>query len=238
MIASVRAFRDGECPRLAAEIAAFTRHFFHHQARTKAPWLRLDRAGALASYQAMNEPPIPAPHIPPQPVLLTDRLLLRPHRPSDFDACCALWGDAEVVRHIGGAVQESQTVWFRILRYAGMWSLLGYGMWVLEERATGAFLGEAGLLSACRGLRELDGVPEAGWVLGPEAWGRGFASEAMGAILAWADVDLAAPSIRCIIEDGNDASVRVAEKLGFRKFADAVLHDAPIGVFDRASGVA
>ncbi|WP_419723199.1 GNAT family N-acetyltransferase [Sphingobium aromaticiconvertens] len=184
----------------------------------------------------MSEPPVPPPSIPLPPVLYTERLLLRPHRSSDFDTCCALWGDAKVVRHIGGAVQESQAVWFRILRYAGMWSLLGFGMWVLEERGTGAFLGEAGLLSTCRGLPELDGMPEAGWVLGPDAWGRGFASEAMGAILGWADVDLAVPSIRCIIEDGNDASVRVAEKLGFRKFLDTVLHGAPIGVFDRASG--
>lgn len=208
------------------------------RAGAKMPPSRLDRAGVLASYRVMSEPPALPPSIPPPPVLCTDRLLLRPHRPSDFDACCALWGDADVVRHIGGAVQESQAVWFRILRYAGMWSLLGYGMWVLEERATGAFLGEAGLLSACRGLPELDGVPEAGWVLAPDVWGRGIASEAMRAILDWADVDLAAPSIRCIIEDGNDASVRVAEKLGFRKFADAVLHGAPIGVFDRTSGAA
>jgi RimJ/RimL family protein N-acetyltransferase len=186
----------------------------------------------------MIESPVPPLLVPSPPVLHTDRLVLRPHRPSDFDACCALWGDPMVVRHIGGAVQEAQAVWFRILRYAGMWSLLGYGMWVVEERATGVLLGEAGLMSACRGLPELDGVPEAGWVLGPAAWGRGIASEAVGAILDWADAELAMPSIRCIIEEGNDASVRVAAKLGFRKFADAVLQGAPVGIFDRASGAA
>jgi RimJ/RimL family protein N-acetyltransferase len=172
------------------------------------------------------------------PLLHTGRLTLRPHQPSDFAACCALWSDPDVVRHIGGAVQEPQTVWFRILRYAGMWSLLGYGMWVIEERGTGRFLGEAGLLSACRGLAELEGVPEAGWVLGPDAWGRGIASEAVGAVLGWADAHVAAPSVRCIIEDGNDASVRVAEKLGFLRFGETWLHGAPIGLFDRVKGAA
>ncbi len=170
------------------------------------------------------------------PMLQTDRLVLRPHGPEDLDDCCALWGDSQVVRHIGGAVQDRQAVWFRILRYAGMWSLLGYGMWVIEDRATGAFLGEAGLLNACRGLPELGSAPEAGWVLSPAAWGRGVASEAVGAVLGWADTQVDAPLIRCIIEAGNDGSVRVAEKLGFVRFGDARLHGAVIGLFERMRG--
>lgn len=170
------------------------------------------------------------------PLLHTDRLILRPHGVDDFADCRALWGDARVVRHIGGTAQDGQAVWFRILRYAGMWSLLGYGMWVIEDRETGAFLGETGLLSACRGLPELEGVPEAGWVLAPAAWGRGIASEAVGAVLNWADAHVDAPSVRCIIEAGNDASVRVAERLGFARFGEAVLNGASIGLFERMKG--
>ncbi|MDI1294908.1 MAG: GNAT family N-acetyltransferase [bacterium] len=155
------------------------------------------------------------------PTLTTDRLILRPHGIADFDACGQLWADADVVRHIGGTPQDRQAVWFRILRYAGMWSLLGYGMWVVQDRATGAFLGEAGLLNACRGLPQLEGMPEAGWVLAPAAWGQGLATEAMRAVLDWADAHLDAPSIRCIIEPGNRASIKVAEKLDFFALADA-----------------
>ena len=167
------------------------------------------------------------------PLLHTDRLILRPHVLADYFACCALWSDVEVVRHIGGSPQDAQAVWFRLLRYAGMWSLLGYGMWVMEDRATGAMIGEAGLLSAARGLPELDGVPEAGWVLGPQAWGRGLATEAMEAVLGWADAHLEADAIRCIIEPDNGASIRVAEKLGFTALGDAVLGGKVIRVFDR-----
>jgi RimJ/RimL family protein N-acetyltransferase len=167
------------------------------------------------------------------PILDTPRLTLRPHRLDDYADCCRLWGDSDVVRHVGGVPQDAQAVWFRLLRYAGMWALLGYGMWVVEDRASGAFLGEAGLLSAERGLPELEGVPEAGWVLGPDAWGSGIATEAMQAVLVWADAHVATPSIRCIIDPDNTASIRVAEKLGFRPLVDTALGGKPTRVFDR-----
>lgn len=167
------------------------------------------------------------------PILQTSRLILRPHTVADYAACRRLWADADVVRFIGGAPQEAQAVWFRLLRYAGMWSLLGYGMWVIEEREGGTFLGEAGLLSAERGLPQLEGVPEAGWVLGPDAWGRGIATEAMQAVVAWADAHVDAPSLRCIIDPGNAPSIKVAEKLGFLPLVDTDLNGHPTRVFDR-----
>ena len=167
------------------------------------------------------------------PLLHTNRLILRPHRVEDYDACRALWSDPQVVRHIGGSPQDAQAVWFRMLRYAGMWTMLGYGMWAMEDRDSGAFLGEVGLMSAARGLPELEGVPEAGWVLGPQAWGRGIISEAMGAVMAWADDDLASPSVRCIIDPENVASINVARKLGFAFYADTHIGGAPTLVFDR-----
>lgn len=170
------------------------------------------------------------------PILQTDRLTLRAHRAGDYDALKALWGDADVVRHIGGHPQDAQTVWFRLLRYAGMWSLLGFGMWAVEDRATGAYLGDAGLMDARRGLTELDGVIEAGWAFAPAAWGRGVASEAMAAVLAWADAHRPGEAIRCIIEPGNGASIRVAERLGFRPFAEAAFGGAPIRVMERRAG--
>ncbi|MDO7834719.1 GNAT family N-acetyltransferase [Sphingobium sp. HBC34] len=167
------------------------------------------------------------------PTLETIRLILRPHRVEDYAACRTLWADAQVVRHIGGVPQDAQAVWFRLLRYAGMWALLGYGMWVIEERDSGVLLGEAGLLSAERGIAYLEGVPEAGWVLGRDAWGRGIATEAMQAILQWADAHLDAPAIRCIIDPGNLASIKVAGKLGFHPLADADHGGQPIRLFNR-----
>ncbi|RVT42142.1 GNAT family N-acetyltransferase [Sphingobium algorifonticola] len=170
------------------------------------------------------------------PILHTDRLILRAHRLSDFDACLALWSDPGTVRFIGGQVQGEQAVWFRLLRYAGQWALLGHGFWVFEDRATGAFLGEGGLIEARRGIAALEGAPEVGWALAQAAQGRGIATEAVEAIVRWADAHVDAPCTRCIIEPENEASIRVAEKCGFVR-GDRLDDDGTaLILFERARG--
>ncbi len=149
------------------------------------------------------------------PVLLSARLRLRPHVQADYAACKALWQHPETIRFIGGAGQSDQDVWFRLLRYGGMWALLGIGFWVIEDRATGEILGEGGLMDARRELEGLNDMPEAGWALMPQAAGRGMATEAMRTVLHWADTQRAFERIGCIIDVGNAASLRVAAKLGF-----------------------
>ena len=87
-----------------------------------------------------------------RPVIDTDRLTLRAHGIEDFEDMCAMWADPEVVRFIGGKVFSREEVWARLLRYAGSWSLLGYGFWVIRDRASGAFVGEAGFHNLRRDL--------------------------------------------------------------------------------------
>jgi RimJ/RimL family protein N-acetyltransferase len=121
------------------------------------------------------------------PVLETARLRLRPHQMSDLDASAAMWTDPAVVRYIGGQTFSREQTWGRLLRYRGMWALMGFGFWALEDKATGRFLGEAGLLEVRRELvPPIEGTLELGWALIPEAQGRGFASEAVAAIIVWA----------------------------------------------------
>ncbi|CAN5270163.1 GNAT family N-acetyltransferase [soil metagenome] len=167
------------------------------------------------------------------PLIETERLLLRPHRAADFDDCLALWSDPRTVRFIGGQVQDAQTVWFRLLRYAGMWGLIGHGYWAIEERATGRYLGDGGLADMRRGIALLDGVPEIGWALKPEAAGRGLATEAVTAILRWADTVMMASVTRCIIAPDNIASLRVAQKLGYAEIARIDSHGSALLVLER-----
>lgn len=166
-------------------------------------------------------------------VIETDRLRLRPHRASDFADMQALWGDPHTVRFIGGHVQDAQTVWFRLLRYAGMWALIGYGFWAIEDKATGAYLGDGGLLNAHRGIALLEGVPEIGWALRPDAGGKGLATELAVAVTQWADTVLKAPLTRCIIEPGNVASIRVAEKAGYAEIDRVESGGATVIVLER-----
>jgi RimJ/RimL family protein N-acetyltransferase len=67
---------------------------------------------------------------------------------------------------------------------------------MIDDRATGEFLGEGGFADFRRGIPELEGVPEMGWAFVRSAWGRGLASEAVAAMLSWADANLDAPETR------------------------------------------
>ena len=108
--------------------------------------------------------------VPEVPALDTERLTMRGHTLADFDECLAMWTDPVVMRHLGGRPLTMEEMWARLLRYAGSWSLLGFGYWVVRERATGRFVGEVGLADLRRDIEpRLGGVPEAGWVLGGRA---------------------------------------------------------------------
>jgi RimJ/RimL family protein N-acetyltransferase len=149
------------------------------------------------------------------PTLATDRLIIRPLALADFEAYMAAWADPDMTRFIGGQPRDRTTSWGKFLQGAGLWAILGYGYWTFAERATGRFLGNGGLSQFERGVAELVGHVEAGWAFVPAAWGQGYATEAMEAVMGWADATLKPPEIRAIIDHDNRASVRVAEKLGF-----------------------
>lgn len=172
----------------------------------------------------------------PAPRLETQRLVLRETRAEDFDASARLWADERVVRHIGGRTSDRSQSWLRMLRYPGLWALLGFGYWTLETRA-GAFVGEVGLADFKRELSvDTAGMPEAGWVLNPDHQGRGYATEAMTAVLAWADQQLSAAQTCCVIEPDNKASIRVAAKLGYGSPVTVQLGEQALQLFRRPRG--
>ena len=149
------------------------------------------------------------------PVIETARLVLREHRGSDHAAYAAMWADDRVVRHIGGVPLTREQCWARIMQYRGMWTMFGFGFFVITARDTGALLGEAGIQDMRRDLDPELGALECGWGLVPAAWGRGLAEEAMRAILDWAEHALPERGLACLIAPGNAASRRLAGKLGF-----------------------
>ncbi|MCC6997419.1 MAG: GNAT family N-acetyltransferase [Deltaproteobacteria bacterium] len=168
------------------------------------------------------------------PTLETARLRLRAHRVDDLPACIAMWGDPVVTRHIGGRPFTREETWGRVLRYAGHWALLGFGYWVIEELASRRFVGEIGFSDFKRDLAmDLGGAPEIGWALATGAHGQGYATEAVRAALAWAELRFPTPRTVCLIDPDNLASLRVAEKCGYRELARVTYKGLPTLLLER-----
>jgi len=168
------------------------------------------------------------------PIIETARLRLRGQRLSDLDPLAEIWGKPETVRYIGGKVRSRSDLWQQLMRSIGSWALLGFGYWIIEARETGDCIGELGFME---GLREItpsySGTPEAGWVIGPKYWKKGYATEALSAALAWRDAELPMDKTVCIIEPDHATSIHIAGKFGFIKTADTLIADEPICIFER-----
>jgi RimJ/RimL family protein N-acetyltransferase len=168
------------------------------------------------------------------PVLESERLWLRGHRPEDYGNSVKLWADPEVTRYIGGRPLTGEEVWERLLRYVGHWAWLGYGPWAIEEKATGKFIGQAGYANHKRDIQPpLAEMPELGWALASDCRGKGYATEAVRAAMIWGDERFNGQRSFCIIHPENVRSMRVAEKCGFKKSGHATYKGEPTVVFIR-----
>jgi len=152
-----------------------------------------------------------------QPVRIeTERLILDAHTIDDFEPLAAMWAEPEVVKFISGRPSTAQESWMRLLRYGGLWPLLGYGFWAVREKSSGRFVGDLGFADFHRQIEPpITGVPEAGWVLATWAHGHGFANEALGAALSWLDARTSIDRSVCLISPDNRVSIRLAERHGY-----------------------
>ena len=168
------------------------------------------------------------------PRIETERLILRAFGAGDLDAHAATLGDDEVMRHIGGNAIGREDAWRRLLMGVGMWSLIGMGPWAVELKSDGRMIGHCGFFQFNREMTPLIlGEPEMGWIFDRSVHGQGIAFEACSAALDWAESKIAAESYPAIIDLENTASMKLAERLGFERQADATYRDAPIALFRR-----
>lgn len=143
--------------------------------------------------------------------LETERLRLRQWRESDLDDFAAMMGEPEVARFLTSDRRplDRNASWRQMAVFAGHWALKGYGLFVCEEKATGAFVGRVGPWRP-EGWYGF----EIGWGLSRRAWGKGYATEAALASARWAFETFELPEIVSVIHVDNKASQRVAQRLG------------------------
>ncbi|MEJ2603072.1 MAG: GNAT family N-acetyltransferase [Gammaproteobacteria bacterium] len=167
-------------------------------------------------------------------VLETERLRLRLPRESDLDPLAAMHADEDTMRYMGGTKDREQT-WRSIAMVLGHWQMRGYGMFAVESRADGTFLGRVGFLYP-------EGWPgfEIGWLIGSEYRGRGYATEAATTALDWCFDALEENHVISLIHRDNAPSARVAEKLGEHPEGETRVHDVDVIIYgmDRSAWLA
>lgn len=169
------------------------------------------------------------------PTLSTTRLVLRALTLADFPAYAAMRADPEVMRHMGsGDPITEEEAWAGFLKLAGLWHIAGFGGWGIEEKASGTLIGNAGFQDRKRDRGpDLKGVPETGWLLSPSAWGKGYATEALRAVLAWGRQHFGSVRVIALTTTDNVASIRVAQKCGFVDRGPIISAGRPRLLFDR-----
>ncbi|MBV0911367.1 GNAT family N-acetyltransferase [Anianabacter salinae] len=145
----------------------------------------------------------------------TERLILRPFEPQDLDAFAALNADPVVMEHFPAVMTRDETEAF-MDRIAEKQARVGYAVGAVLDKADGAFLGLCGL-----NLFEID-LPwtpetEIGWRFTRASWGKGYASEAARAWLAYGFGTLGLSRIVAFTATANHASSKVMERIGMER---------------------
>lgn len=144
-------------------------------------------------------------------MITSERLLVRPYVPDDITTIHAVvYGDADVMRLIGGAVDIDETR-RRVESYIALHEQTRTSFWAVTERATGTIVGEAGLLPFDGKGPEI----ELGYSFGVAYWGRGYATETGRVLLAHAFGVLDQDHVVAVTKPANAGSRHVLRKLGF-----------------------
>jgi RimJ/RimL family protein N-acetyltransferase len=157
-------------------------------------------------------------------VIETERLLLHSLGLADIDEFVALHDDPEVARFIRRLDRPEAEERLRLVERE--WLERGHGMFAVLDRASGRFLGRAGL----KYWSQFDET-EVGWVLHRDAWGQGYGTEAARACCDWGFASLEVPYFTAMIHPDNHASIRLARRLGMEPLRSDVLRGDPVVVF-------
>ena len=145
--------------------------------------------------------------------IATDRLLLRAHTMDDLDDLARFHGDPQVVRFVPWPVRDRAATEETLRTKLGQTVLDEPGQWLVlavELTSTGTVIGEVLLKWAS------DRQGELGFAFGRDHHGQGYAAEAARAVLGLAFDDLGFHRVSAVVVEGNDASVRLLGRLGFR----------------------
>jgi RimJ/RimL family protein N-acetyltransferase len=149
------------------------------------------------------------------PMLETERVLMRGFTDADREPFAAMNADPVVMEHFVQPMTREASDAF-VDRITAHWCDHGWGLWALERKDTGAFIGYTGLWPV-RFEAAFEPKVEVGWRLAKEHWGHGFATEAALAATRFAFDVLGWPEVVSFTAVGNVRSQAVMERIGMRR---------------------
>jgi len=148
-------------------------------------------------------------------ILETQRLLFRDHEPQDLEPFCAMEADPEVRRYVGGAPRPRQSAETKFHAVYLQPVPDRMALWATVYKPQGCYIGYCGVYPHFdKNNTPIPGEGVLAFYLARSYWGQGLATEAGWAFLRFGFEELALSRIVASVQVGNDASVRVLEKLG------------------------
>lgn len=158
------------------------------------------------------------------PVLTTERLVLRQIAPGDLELHMQHFNTPAVMAHLGG-VKPRTWIAEKHARTADLWAQCGFGFMMLWERGSGELVGHCGMKRVDNPLAPNPGDHEIGWLVREDRWRLGYAHEAMRAVVDWGFGVHKAPHIVALTVEANVGSWRLMEKLGMTRRRDLDFRD-------------
>ncbi|MGE6204429.1 GNAT family N-acetyltransferase [Guptibacillus hwajinpoensis] len=143
-------------------------------------------------------------------VLSTNRLILRKMKEMDVDHLLEIFSDKEAMKYYPACKSREDTLkWVEWTLHH--YKVYGFGMWIVEEKDSGRFLGQCGLV-----LQKIDGCVEVeiGYLFAKKYWGNGYASEAALACKKYGFEQIGLSKLISLIDPENKASIKVAKRIG------------------------
>ena len=149
-------------------------------------------------------------------VIETERLILREYVPDDFDALYAILSDPETMKHYPTPYDKNGTI--RWLNWSfDNYKKYGFGLWAIEIKQTGAFIGDCGIT-----MQSIDGqmLPEIGYHIHKNYWRKGYAKEAASAVRDWFFANTDFETVYSYMTHTNVASYSTAASIGMKRIKE------------------
>ena len=150
-----------------------------------------------------------------RPQLRTERLLLRRWRADDLEPFAAINADPLVMEFYPATLSRGRSEAL-IERFEACFRQRGFGLWALELPGERPLVGYVGLFPVEIDVAFAPAV-ELGWRLARDCWGRGIASEAANAVIAFAFDRVQVPELIAYTAAVNERSRRLMERLGMSR---------------------